>query len=161
MNDHPTSKIALSDLDKLEELLDQAPTYRSSVVSKRQAVARLAPKLHAMRRKGYSWAFVAAWLTEHGVAMTPAVLTGYLRDLPAHPQGVASGALKARRKSRLPQNAELSASEAAMPQEARVPAPAPVAPLGPNGVAKPSAARRAESGARRSEFAVRPDSDEI
>jgi hypothetical protein len=46
---HPTTKIAVSDLDTLDQLLDQVPVHRDASVSKRRAIGIPAPKLYAMR----------------------------------------------------------------------------------------------------------------
>jgi hypothetical protein len=57
---HPPTKIAVSDLDTLDQLLDQVPVHRDTSVSKQRAIGILAPKLYAMRAKGYSWGDIAA-----------------------------------------------------------------------------------------------------
>jgi hypothetical protein len=64
---HPTTQIAASDLDMLGHLLDQVPVHRDTSVSKQRAIRILAPKLYAMRAKGYSWGDIAAWLMDHGL----------------------------------------------------------------------------------------------
>jgi hypothetical protein len=161
MVDNNNPKIAVSDLEKLEELLDQTPTHRNTVVSKREAIGRLAPKLHAMRSKGYSWSAVAAWLTEHGLAVSTAVLSGYMRHAPDR----NAGATTRHRKANRPHIADTAAvvSPPAPSADQRVAAPSPeqrgVSASKP--AAKEPPARRGEHGARRSEFAVRPDSDDI
>ncbi len=76
----PSAKIPLSEVAKLEQLIDQEPAREQSAVSKRQAVAMLAPKLYEMRRKGYAWSDVAAWLSEHGLTMSAAALQRGTRD---------------------------------------------------------------------------------
>jgi hypothetical protein len=77
----PSAKIPLSEIAKLENLIDQEPARAPSEVSKRQAVAMLAPKLYEMRRKGYAWRDVAAWLSDHGLTMTAAALQRHLRGV--------------------------------------------------------------------------------
>jgi hypothetical protein len=57
--DKSNTKIAVSDVDKLEQLLDQVPAHRDTAISKRQAIGRLTPKLRAMLAKGYSWGAIA------------------------------------------------------------------------------------------------------
>jgi hypothetical protein len=79
------SRIALSQITTLEQALDQAPARNATEVSKARAIAILAPKLHALRAKGYAWRDVAAWLTEHGVLVTTPALQRYLRT--AKPSG--------------------------------------------------------------------------
>jgi hypothetical protein len=76
-----SAKIPLSEIAKLEHLIDQEPARAPSEVSKRQAVAMLAPKLYEMRRKGYAWRDVAAWLSGHGLTMTAAALQRHLRGV--------------------------------------------------------------------------------
>jgi hypothetical protein len=159
--DKHNTKIAVSDLEKLEQLLDQTPAHRDTVISKRQAIGRLAPKLHAMRGKGYSWNAVAQWLSEHGLSVSTGVLNGYLRDtVPTH--ATASVRLpKAGRKFRPTPAAPVVMSAPAPVQAASAPVPAQreVNPSKP--AAKEPIALKREQGARRSEFPVRPDSDEI
>lgn len=41
----------------------------------------LAPKLYEMRRKGYAWRDVAAWLSGHGLTVTAAALQRHLRGI--------------------------------------------------------------------------------
>jgi hypothetical protein len=76
-----SAKIPLSEIAKLEHLIDQEPARAPSEVSKRQAVAMLAPKLYEMRRKGYAWRDVAAWLSGNGLTMTAAALQRHLRGV--------------------------------------------------------------------------------
>jgi hypothetical protein len=76
-----SAKIPLSEVAKLEHLIDQEPARSPSEVSKRQAVAMLAPKLYEMRRKGYAWRDVAAWLSGNGLTMSAAALQRHLRDV--------------------------------------------------------------------------------
>jgi hypothetical protein len=78
-----SAKIPLSEVTKLEHLIDQEPVCAPSEVSKRQAVAMLAPKLYEMRRKGYAWRDVAAWLSGHGLTVTTAALQRHMRALKA------------------------------------------------------------------------------
>jgi hypothetical protein len=77
----PSAKIPLSDIAKLEHLIDQEPARAPSEVSRRQAVLMLAPKLYEMRHKGYTWRDVAAWLSGHGLTMTAAALQRHLRGV--------------------------------------------------------------------------------
>jgi hypothetical protein len=159
--DKPNTKIAVSDLDKLEELLEQAPAHRDTAISKRQAIGRLAPKLYALRAKGYSWNGVARWLTEHGLAVTAAVLTGYLRYTPPHAAIAAARPAKARRQRSATAPAIVSAPAASTEQAALARVATPPAPSGPRAAIKNTPALKGDHGARRSEFAVRPDSDEL
>ena len=81
MPPNPSPKIPLSEIAKLEHLIDQEPAREPNEVSKRQAVAMLAPKLYEMRRKGYAWRDVAAWLSGHGMTMSAAALQRHLRGV--------------------------------------------------------------------------------
>lgn len=86
MTDKKTTRIALSQITTLEQALDQVPARNATEISKARAIAILAPKLHALRAKGYAWRDVAAWLTEHGVSVTTPALQRYLRTAkPAAP----------------------------------------------------------------------------
>jgi hypothetical protein len=76
-----TAKIPLSEVAKLEHLIDQEPARAPSEVSKRQAVAMLAPKLYEMRHKGYTWRDVAAWLSGNGLTVTAGALQRHLRGI--------------------------------------------------------------------------------
>jgi hypothetical protein len=80
MKDNKSTTIALSQIAALEEALDQAPARNATEVGKGKAIGLLAPKLYALRAKGYTWRDVAAWLTDHDVAVTPATLQRYLRE---------------------------------------------------------------------------------
>jgi len=76
-----SARIPLSEVAKLEQLIAQEPVRAPSEVSKRQAVAMLAPKLYEMRHKGYAWRDVAAWLSGHGMTMSAAALQRHLRGV--------------------------------------------------------------------------------
>ncbi len=80
MKDNKSTTIALSQIATLEQALDQAPARNATEVGKGKAIGILAPKLYALRAKGYTWRDVAAWLTDHDVAVTPATLQRYLRE---------------------------------------------------------------------------------
>jgi hypothetical protein len=80
MKDNKSSTIALSQIATLEQALDEAPARSTTEVGKGKAIGILAPKLYALRAKGYTWRDVAAWLTDHDVAVTPAALQRYLRE---------------------------------------------------------------------------------
>jgi hypothetical protein len=81
MPDIKNPRIALSQIASLEQALDQAPARNTSEVGKGEAIGILAPKLHALRAKGYAWRDIATWLTEHGVTVTAAALQRYLREV--------------------------------------------------------------------------------
>lgn len=79
MVDKKATRVALSQIASLEQELDQTPARNATEVSKGHAIAILAPKLHALRAKGYAWRDIAAWLTEHGVSVSTPALQRYLR----------------------------------------------------------------------------------
>ncbi len=161
MVDKSNTKIAVSEVDKLEQLLDQVPAHRDTAISKRQAIGRLTPKLRAMLAKGYSWGAIAAWLSEHGLAVSRSVLQGYLR--PSSPAALSTSARArgGRQKRVEEQSAGLSASTApAHPPVVDTPPVKREAPAA-KPTAKEAVGRPIEHGARRSEFAVRPDSEEL
>jgi len=159
--DKSNTKIAVSDVDKLEQLLDQVPAHRDTAISKRQAIGRLTPKLRAMLAKGYSWGAIAAWLSEHGLEVSRSVLQGYLRPSSRTAAGAPARARGGRQKRVEEPSASISASTA--PADPPVVAAAAVKREAP--AAKPAVkeavGRPIEHVARRSEFAVRPDSEEL
>ena len=152
-------KISVSDLDNIERLLDQVPAHRDTSVSKQKAIGILAPKLHAMRAKGYSWKDIAAWLMEHGLSVTPVALQGYVRRVPQADPGVrpAAARKKRRRTPDSPPTSTAPAAPAASVPAVSTPRAGPPAPP----VVKDVVERRSDPGARRSEFVVRPDSKDI
>jgi len=150
-----SAKIPLSEVSKLEQLIDQEPAREQSAVSRRQAVAMLAPKLYEMRRKGYAWSDVAAWLSEHGLTMSAAALQRHLRSVR---DATARGSVRGRGKS--PGDVHGNAPRAlaaSTPAAANLTAPPPKAslPLGPP-VVEPKA-HELEAPKVALGFAVRPD----
>jgi hypothetical protein len=126
-----SAKIPLSEVSKLEQLIDQEPAREQSAVSRRQAVAMLAPKLYEMRRKGYAWSDVAAWLSEHGLTMSAAALQRHLRSVK---DATARGSVRGRGKGPGDVNGNAPrALAASTPAPATPTAPPPMAspPLGP------------------------------
>ena len=150
-----SARIPLSDVAKLEQLIDQEPVHAPSEVSKRQAVAMLAPKLYEMRHKGYAWRDVAAWLSGHGLTMTAAALQRHLR-------GIKDGSVRGgpRGRARGPGDGKMGASSALAAT-----APAPAAPTAPPPPASPPPAsppvepkaRDVEPPKGAAGFTVRPD----
>jgi hypothetical protein len=126
-----STKIPLSEIAKLEQLIAQEPARAPSEVSKRQAVAMLAPKLYEMRRKGYAWRDVAAWLSGHGLTLTAAALQRHLREVEA---SSARATPRGRGKGPGDGKAEASSALAASTPAAtapRAPATKVTSPLGP------------------------------
>jgi len=161
VTDKKSTRIALSQITTLEQALDQAPARNTTEVSKARAIAILAPKLHALRAKGYAWRDVAAWLTEHGVSVTTPALQRYLRtakpSLRREKGGAASRRSSASEEGGAPLQAATSPSTrvqaAVSPQPASRPATAPV-----QGTAESSARPQPPT---RSGFVVRPDTKDI
>jgi hypothetical protein len=151
----PSAKIPLSEIAKLENLIDQEPARAPSEVSKRQAVAMLAPKLYEMRRKGYAWRDIAAWLSGHSLTMTATALQRHLRGVK---DASVRGGSRTRRKGPGDGKADTSPALAAS-------TPAPAAPTAPQPkVSPPPGPSPVEPKARdieplkdASSFAVRPD----
>jgi hypothetical protein len=150
-------KISVSDLDNIDRLLDQVPVHRDTSVSKLKAVAILAPKLHAMRAKGYTWPAIAAWLMEHGLTITATALQGYLRR-------VAPADRSERRRAARRRHAQVMDGDAIRqppPGAAPVPAVATQREVQETPAAAASGRqaveRPAEPSVRRSAFVVRPD----
>jgi hypothetical protein len=163
VTDKPSTKIALSEIATLEHLIDQAPARSASEVSKRRAIGILAPKLYELRAKGYAWRDVAAWLTEHGLAVTVPALQRYLRGVkpPAtsgdlgRPRGARSKTSRdGKTGSRISPAASVNMPVVSPGREMNT--AASVAALGPQ-----AKAPAPEHGKRRSEFVPRPDSEDI
>jgi hypothetical protein len=74
-------KIALSEISNLQQLINQAPARSATEVSKRQAIAMLAPNIFELRAKGYAWRDVAAWLTDLETFAECAVLRAKTRTI--------------------------------------------------------------------------------
>jgi hypothetical protein len=146
---HPTTKIAVSDLDTLDRLLDQVPVHRDTSVNKQRAIGILAPELYAMRAKGYSWGDIAAWLVDHGLTITRVALQGYLRRVRSVDANADSGAARPRPSRARERLASRSPSAAAAVTEpAATPHATPEAPPRTRAIIE----RRTEPGVRRSEF---------
>ena len=115
----------------------------------------LAPKLYEMRRKGYAWSDVAAWLSEHGLTMSAAALQRHLRSVK---DATARGSARGRGKGPGDGNGNAPrALAASTPAAADSTAPPPKAsqPLGPPGV-EPKV-RDLEPPKVAPAFTVRPD----
>jgi hypothetical protein len=150
-----SAKIPLSEIAKLEHLIDQEPVRAPSEVSKGQAVAMLAPKLYEMRRKGYAWSDVAAWLSGHGLSMTATALQRHLRGVKG---ARVRGGPRGRGNGHGDAKADASrAVVASTPAAATPTAPAPNVslPLGPPPVEPKAHDLEPPKGA--SSFTVRPD----
>ena len=155
MVDKLNHKIAIEDLATLERLLDEVPVHQETEVSKRRAVRHLAPKLQALRAKGYSWPKVAAWLTKNGLPVGVSLLQGYLHDDDPPSPGASRGTKPSLRPARKVDTA------------LTLPVAAP--PAGPSAPAAASApkasahepARRVEKNARRVGASTMEDSKDL
>jgi hypothetical protein len=165
VTDKPHTKISLSSVAHLQQLLDEAAARSDTEVSKRRAIVMLAPKLYGLRSRGYSWRAVAEWLTEHGLTVSAPALQGYLRGCQ---EADASYGKATRSKQRPHDHAN---REAAASRKQTI--ASPVAPLSsphvepsatttkPSQVVSSPAARRPEPSQARSAFALRPDTKDI
>jgi hypothetical protein len=155
--DKSNTKIPLSELATIEQLLDQTPAHKATEVSKRRAIGILAPKLYGLRDKGYTWRTIAAWLTDHGLAVTVPALQRYLRS--AQPSTANHGIGRQPDGSRSGLHRQAARSESRAP-----PVPSPASARRPH-ASEPSAAPLGPAGAARApdpEARVsRPDSDPI
>jgi hypothetical protein len=70
----------LEQVQRIRQMLQEAPPSTSKEVSRREAIRLLATDIAAMRSKGYSMAQIAAMLVENGLSVSAGVLKGYLRD---------------------------------------------------------------------------------
>jgi len=155
-----STKIALTDVAKIEQLLDEVPKRRDTAVSKQQAVSILAPRLRAMRSKGYSWHDIATWLMDHGLTVGPVALQGYLRRVREADASVEKRPGRKRRDHMRETSAggpTPSTASTGVPGPRAQPDPAPRAPP----LVKDVIERRIEPTARRSDFVVRPDTKDI
>jgi hypothetical protein len=160
--DKRASKIAVAEIEKLEQLLDETPAQHVTAVSKREAIVRLAPKLFDLQAKGYSWHEVAVWLTEHGLNVSKSVLGDYLRRARANIRRAAAHHSRPRRQASIPSSGTTSTAHVSESMLEQVPKrPANVAAERSTEQATVRLVRDADGGRRRSEFAVRQDSDEI
>ena len=72
MPDKPAKSI---DLSALKAAAKSAP---AKIAARQVVVAMKTELLHMNRAKGYTWAQVAEWLGQHGVAITEGTLKNYL-----------------------------------------------------------------------------------
>jgi hypothetical protein len=157
VTNHKPTKIALTEITTLEQALDDAPARKPTEVSKGEAIAILAPKLNALRTKGYTWREVAAWLTEHGVAVTAPALQRHLRA--PHPAAADRHRGRSVGRGRRGSIDRATAFRDAPVGTAAKPAPSPPVPKdAPSPQATPEAAARASGPtAVRPAFAPRRD----
>ena len=118
----------------------------------------MAPKLHAMRSKGYTWSAISAWLKDNGLDVTSVALQGYLRRarLEAKKHRAAVG-----RKADVQKPADAASgapSSATAPTSASTPRNATV---GPAPGKQPVERASPPSGVRYGSFVPREDTKDI
>ena len=151
---------------ELQEWLGELPAFEATELSKQQAIRALSPQIFALRSKGYSWAAIAAMLSERGMPVSAAALRTYLRRLHDEaPDNKARAPAKRARDLRPNASPPIAASPHDHPGETlrettRVQPPAgrPSTNVSSNA---PRAPTPKEQELRRSGFAVRPDSEKI
>ncbi len=153
----------------LQQSLEAVAPYQATELSKQQAVRALLPQIETLRAKGYSWASVAAMLSEHGIPVSVAALRTYLRR--AREEAPKGGSPAAARRSRTTRavapQPEPAPATAASPSQGRAVAPASKpqpsntapAPMVAPQRATPAGPRQQEP--PRSGFVPRPDTDDI
>ena len=151
-------KISASELHKIAQSLDALPPHRDASVSKQKAIALLAPELHAMRSKGYSWSEIATLLTNNGLPVTAVALQSYLwrarvADETERPTS------RRKRRARVAHDSA-TALPAVVSAPVRVVTTSRELPAGSASNERPIE-RPTEELRRRSTIVVRPDSDEI
>ncbi|MGH7634229.1 MAG: hypothetical protein ACRENC_10905 [Gemmatimonadaceae bacterium] len=174
--------IPITAIEAAERVMDQAPTCNATEVPKAEAMRRLLSPIAAMQAKGYGLAEIARVLTESGISLTEVGLKNYLTRLSAETE--KEPGRKARRDGTRRQAASVPADkpppaassrivhafnpptgtrqEPVRPPDPARAAPSAASPATPTESPKqaPSASPQ-DSGARRSGFAVRPDTKNI
>lgn len=156
MTTSKSTNIALSQIAILEQALDEAPSRNATEVGKAKAIGMLAPKIHALRAKGYAWREVAAWLTEHGIAVTVPALQRHLRGAKTIENNRDKAGAKSRRAS----------SSSAVTHESAIAQPLPASqrqePKGASPAApSPTPTARTPARSTYGSFVPRPDTKNI
>jgi hypothetical protein len=151
-------KISVSELHNIARSLEALPPHRDRSVSKQKAIALLAPELHAMRSKGYSWSAIATLLTSNGVPVSAVALQSYLWRARVADETVCPASRRKRRAPVTHDSATASLATVSVPvRVATTSRELPAAPASDEQlIDRPAGELR-----RRSMFVVRPDSDEI
>lgn len=68
-------------ISELRGTLAELPEKPKTLLTARDAVAALAPEIHAARASGYGLADIAGLLQERGIRVSPSTLGSYLREL--------------------------------------------------------------------------------
>lgn len=87
-------------LEELEKKLAAMPAYvdKARIVSKREAIAKLAGQIDAMKQRGYPIERIVEMLRDGGIELSAPSLRAYLRDV--RPQSASSQAAKPAKKPR-------------------------------------------------------------
>jgi hypothetical protein len=152
-------KISVSELRNIARSLDALPPHRDTSVSKQKAIALLAPELHAMRSKGYSWSDIATLLTNNGVPVSAVALQSYLWRARVADE-TERPASRRKRRARVAHDSA-TASPAVLSAPVRVGTTTSLEPPVAPASAERLLERPTEELRRRSMFVVRSDSDEI
>ena len=166
----PKNKFAAETVHKLQQSLDEVAPYQATELSKQQAIRALAPQIHSLRAKGYSWTAVAAMLSEHGVPVSVAALRTYLRrvreeaasETPGTPPKRLGEARSGTRQPVRPAPIAPSPSPTGETRPARKPShPGTVAASTVPAQHGTAPGTRREPEPRRSAFEVKPDTDDL
>ena len=166
----PMNKFAAETVRQLQQSLDEIAPYQATELSKQQAIRTLSPQIFALRSKGYSWAAVAAMLSERGVPVSVAALRTYLRrvreeaanEVPRTPtKRLRDGRADTRQPGRAPPIVPSSSQSGETPpaRKPQQPGAPPASAIAPHHATAPGTGREAQL--RRSTSAVRPDTDDI
>ncbi len=124
-----TTKIRRADIEKAAQFFDEAPQMEPDEVTRKEAIRILAPKIRAMRRKGYTWAKIAEVLATFGIAIEADLLVSYYRAAGEAPAASGKRARRAMQASNSP------ASPASVTRDAAPASGQAGAPVGGSAVA--------------------------
>jgi hypothetical protein len=130
-------KIAISKIQDVLRIVEEAPDCDETEVAKVEAMRRLVPALKTMQAKGYGLAHIAKLLCDKGIAVTEASLKQYIHRLGSRK---ATESSRAGRRDRLPHPSHTDAAVRTPPR---------------------SGAAATQVAAPRSGFVVRPDRKNI
>lgn len=71
--------LRVEQIAELARAMEDVPSYNADEVTVTKAVRTLAPQIASMRAKGYTFASIAAWLSEKGVVVSATALRVGLR----------------------------------------------------------------------------------
>lgn len=114
----PNPRISLSQLEEMRRAFTELTPKQKTQFSNRDAVAELAKDIrHAQEKLSYSLTDIAALLQQHGLAIRPNTLRGYLRDLEKNAEDVR----KDKAATRSPRARRAAPGAPAAPQPASSP----------------------------------------